>query len=116
MQPVRAMLVLVLAAAFATVGCSAGNGSVGPTGSASLKTTDLSDGVQLVTADVQRSAAGDPTAAGAAMAAFGVDLWGRLPVDGNLAISPYSIYAVLAMARAGAAGATATELDAVLGA
>src|SRR4029077_1915232 len=67
-------------------------------------------------ADAPRSAPGDPSLAGAAMTTFGVDLWQRLPADGNLAISPYSIYAVLAMARAGATGATATEFDTVLGA
>ena len=34
--------------------------------------------------------------------------------DGNLFFSPYSIFVALAMARAGAAGETASQMDAVL--
>ena len=40
---------------------------------------------------------------------------GCTATEPNTLISPYSIYAVLAMARAGAEGDTATQLDAVLG-
>ena len=109
---------VVTAAALAVPACSTGTST--STGTADdpgvLQTSELPDGVELVTAEVPRSAPGDPSLAGAAMTTFGVDLWQRLPADGNLAISPYSIYAVLAMARAGATGATATELDTVLGA
>ncbi len=54
--------------------------------------------------------------AAAAVNAFGADLYARLAGDGsaNLVCSPASIVLALAMARAGAAGATATEMDAVL--
>ncbi len=54
--------------------------------------------------------------AAAAVNAFGADLYARLAGDGseNLVCSPASIVLALAMTRAGALGATATELDAVL--
>lgn len=38
-----------------------------------------------------------------------------MPADENAVLSPYSIYTVLAMTRAGATGKTAAQLDAVLG-
>ena len=68
-------------------------------------------------ADVPRVAA-DPGEAGraaTALNAFGLDLYGRLAsTPGNLVLSPASIAIALSMARAGARGATATEMDAVL--
>jgi serpin B len=64
--------------------------------------------------DVPRSAAADPGRAGAAVASFGTSLFAALPADGNLAFSPYSAYAALAMTRAGARGVTAAELDTLL--
>jgi serpin B len=63
-------------------------------------------------------AAGDPTlAAGAAdeVRAFTADLYRRLSrSDGNLVCSPYSVAVALAMARVGAKGTTAAEMDRVL--
>ena len=68
-------------------------------------------------ADVARLAA-DPGQAGRAaeaLNAFGLDLYRRLAAtSGNLVMSPASIAIALSMARAGARGATATEMDAVL--
>lgn len=47
--------------------------------------------------------------------AFALDLYAALRgEDGNLIASPYSISLALAMTRAGAAGATASQMDAVL--
>jgi serpin B len=71
----------------------------------------------LAAADVPR-VAGDEVAlydvAGASNE-LAVDLYQRLAADGeNLVFSPHSIAIALAMTRAGAAGLTAAELDAVL--
>ncbi len=49
------------------------------------------------------------------MNSFGAALFSHLSKEGNLVVSPYSIYAVLAMAEAGSAGDTKAALDAVLG-
>jgi serpin B len=63
-------------------------------------------------------AAADPGAAknaSAALDAFAVDLYRRLATNpGNLILSPYSVAVALAMTRAGAAGETARQMDAVL--
>lgn len=49
------------------------------------------------------------------MAGFGIDFFRQAIDTGpNTAISPYSLYTVLAMVRAGAKGATATQIDAAL--
>jgi len=61
------------------------------------------------------TAAGDHGAAAASeLNDFGFDLLRALEPDGNLCASPTSIALALAMARAGARGQTATEMDAVL--
>jgi len=52
--------------------------------------------------------------AATAINAFAVDLYGAAPADGNLVYSPASIALALAMARSGAVGRTADEMDAVL--
>lgn len=68
-------------------------------------------------ADVGRAAA-DPAAGeagGRAVAEFAVDLYEALQSEpGNLVFSPYSVVVALGMARSGANGRTATEIDAVL--
>jgi len=63
-------------------------------------------------------AAADPAglpAAAALVRAFSADLYRELAgAPGNLVCSPYSVAVALAMARAGARGRTATEMDSVL--
>jgi serpin B len=80
-------------------------------------------GIELAKADVPRAAA-DPAAAKTAAAsinAFGLDLLRAMLADPaleladkNAVFSPTSIALALAMARAGAKGETATQMDAVL--
>jgi serine protease inhibitor len=73
--------------------------------------------------DVPRAAAkpADAAKAAASIAAFGIDLYQRLLADKelglarkNVVLSPTSIALALGMARAGASGETATEMDDVL--
>ena len=66
-------------------------------------------------ASLARGAAGSPEVAGKALDAFGSALLAQQGATDNTVLSPYSIYAVLAMARAGAKGETAAQLDSVLG-
>ena len=79
--------------------------------------------IELAQADVARAAADPAAAKGAAasIAAFGIDLYRALLDDPSLDLgaknavfSPTSIALALAMARAGARGETAAEMDAVL--
>ncbi|MEK6719820.1 MAG: serpin family protein [Chloroflexota bacterium] len=73
--------------------------------------------IAIARADVPRASA-DPAAAsgvGAALSAFGLDLYRALAADEpNVVLSPTSIALALAMARAGARGQTAAEMDAVM--
>jgi serpin B len=73
--------------------------------------------IALARANVPRASAGpeDAVAAGAAVNAFGLDLY-RAVAKGttNVVLSPASIALALAMARAGARGQTAAEMDAVM--
>lgn len=76
------------------------------------------DGIELVRSDVER-AAGDHGAIPdvvAAMHRFAGGVYGALPADGNLVLSPYSIAVALGMTLTGAGGTTAEEMRAVLGA
>lgn len=77
-----------------------------------------SDGDVLAIASVERApaAAGDAAPGARSIGAFGADLYASLAAasDDNLVFSPASILVALAMTRAGAAGTTASELDAVL--
>jgi Serine protease inhibitor len=73
--------------------------------------------VTLAKANVPRASADPAFAKDAASAinAFGIDLYLRIATgDGNVVVSPASIAIALGMARAGALGTTATEMDAVL--
>ncbi len=75
------------------------------------------EAVALAKSDVARASASpaDANAAAAAIDAFGIDFYKRLAAtDGNLVFSPASIALALSMARAGAVGQTATEMDTVL--
>ena len=98
-QLTAGLLAMILAA-----GCGAG-----PTGN---------DGIELAAANVAHmvGTADDAAAAGAAVNAFGLDLYARVAAkaQGNLVLSPASIAVALSMARAGARGQTAAEMDAVL--
>ncbi len=75
-------------------------------------------GIELAMANGVAHLAGsasDASSAAAAVNAFGLDLYGRLrATSGNMVTSPASVAIALAMARAGARGATASEMDAVL--
>jgi serine protease inhibitor len=78
--------------------------------------------VDVAMSDVPRASASPPAAkkAAAAINAFGIDLYRRMLADGTLnpaagaVFSPTSIAFALAMARAGAKGETAVQMDAVL--
>jgi serpin B len=79
-------------------------------------------GIELAMADVARAPAGPAAAkvAAASITAFGLDLLramladGTLKPDENAVFSPTSIALALAMARAGARGETASQMDALL--
>lgn len=73
--------------------------------------------ISLARADVARASAApaDATSAGAAINAFGLDLYRQIAAGSpNVVFSPTSIALALGMARAGARGQTATEMDAVM--
>lgn len=77
--------------------------------------------VTLAKSDVPRASADPAVANNAALAidAFGFELYRRIATDAstddaNIVISPASIAIALAMARAGARGETAAQMDAVL--
>jgi serpin B len=76
-----------------------------------------SSNIELAAADLPRAqtTAEDATSAASAINAFGFDLY-RLTIsdDDNLVFSPTSIVLALGMARAGARGVTAEEMDAVM--
>lgn len=70
-----------------------------------------------VRSNTPRAAADSAAAkkASAALDAFAIDLYRRVATQpGNLVLSPYSVDVALAMARAGAAGETARQMDRVL--
>jgi serpin B len=75
-------------------------------------------GETIAVAEVQRlsATAADADPAVQSLSALGADLYSAVAAesDGNLVFSPASILLALAMARAGAAGATASEMDATL--
>ncbi len=99
-RPASALLALVL---IATAGC----GGTGPP----------AGGIELAVASVPRASTlpADTAAAGTAINAFGLDLYRRVATPGrNLVISPASVAIALAMARAGARGETAAQMDTVL--
>jgi serpin B len=74
-------------------------------------------GIEVARAEVSRGATspGDANAAATSINAFGLDLYRQLTIGGgNVVFSPASVSLALAMARAGARGETASEMDAVL--
>jgi serpin B len=109
-QAVVGLLVVVLA-----VGCSANP----PSPSAPPAPVPTSQPAMLAMSNVGRAPVQPslaPVAASAANA-FGLDLFAAVRAgapDSNIVLSPTSIAIALAMARAGARGQTATEMDTVL--
>ncbi len=102
----KTRLAALLSLAVVVSGCgSAGSG--GSTGG----------DIALARADVARAPASpaDAAAAGAAISAFGLDLYRAVAAGKtNVVLSPTSIALALAMARAGARGTTAAEMDEVM--
>jgi len=102
--PVLLALVLVVSA-----GCGPGGESPGPTTQPAT--------AEIARVEIARAAPAEGSAerAAAAINAFGLDLYRAIGSDGgNLVFSPASIALALAMARAGARGETAAQMDAVL--
>ncbi len=110
----RRLTAALVAAGLLATGCGSALPGTTTSGASTTSSPGEAAGPRLVSADVARIPAGDPVAAGAVMADFGTALWGELPTDGTLAISPYSVYVALAMTRQGASGEVAAELDALL--
>ncbi len=108
-----ALLSLVLVCAACTGAASPGGGATSPGGDTASPGGDIA----LARANVARASA-DPTdalAAGRALDAFGIDLYRAVAAgQTNMVFSPASITLALAMARAGARGDTAAEMDAVM--
>jgi serpin B len=78
---------------------------------------DSAAAAEVLESDAPRAEAqvADGAAAAAALEAFTADLYAVLArEDGNLVFSPYSAMIALAMTRAGAAGETLAQMDAVL--
>src|SRR5687767_11005142 len=99
----------LLTAAVLVSACSAGRASPGPSG-----TPQSTDVLQAQLARAVTTPA-DAAAAARAVNAFALDLHRRIGAKGgNLVFSPSSIAIALAMARAGARGETAAEMDRVL--
>ena len=104
-------LVLVACAGSTDPGGSTGSGT--PTGGG---TTELAAGESVeLRAQVARTAPADPAKAGDALTTVGVDLLGATDPSANAVVGPTSVYTVLAMAAAGAAGSTAVQLNDYLG-
>ncbi len=102
-----AMLALVLVV---TAGC----GQAGPVGSSG---TGKLGAITLARSEATRMPAPSDEAprAAAAIDGFGLDLYRRLAANGgNLVFSPASVAIALSMARAGARGDTAAQMDQVL--
>jgi len=97
----------LLAVVALTAACTGGGPLAGGRGAA-----------ELVQSAVEREPASPQAALDGSIAvyAFGLDLYHQLrsAEDGNLVFSPYSAAIALAMARAGAEGETASQLDTVL--
>ena len=108
-----------LLAGLTTLILVAGCGSAAPSSPGVPAITPGTDGIALAAVSVPRLATSvdDAARAGDAVNAFGLDLYAKLVAadpSANLVFSPASIELALAMARAGARGTTATEMDAVM--
>jgi serpin B len=117
----RRLPVLLLTAVLAA---ACGSASPSPTPGGSTAASQSPTASAQAAADIELAVANgvarlktDPAAAkqaATALNAFGVDLYAKIrTTDGNLVVSPASIALALSMARAGAKGTTATEMDKV---
>ncbi|HEY3926659.1 MAG TPA: serpin family protein [Acidothermaceae bacterium] len=112
----KASLALVVAAALA--GCA--SSSAKPATKAATVTTPKASVAPTPTevraTDVARADPGSLSTAAlvAGINAFGHDLYTQAATGGNVVISPLSIEVALSMARAGAGGTTAAEIDATM--
>lgn len=105
----------------ALAGCSS-SGSSGSTarrsGTASSSPGSVSASGGVLAVDAPRMAAGSASQAGGDLVSFGVRLLladSTIGATSNGSISPYSVYAALAMTDAGARGTTASQLAKALG-
>ena len=97
----------------------AGCGAPNPSASADPSGGSTTGEIELAAVNVAHvtGSAEDAAAAGSAINDFGMALYQRIAADdpsANLVVSPASIALALSMARAGARGQTAAEMDAVL--
>jgi serpin B len=118
----RLLVVLTAITLIAGCGSSGPGGSTGPAGPGGPRPSGgiVADGaIELAAVNVPRLAGSvaDAAGAGSAINAFGTALYRQIATadpSGNLVVSPTSIALALSMARAGAHGQTAAEMDAVL--
>jgi serpin B len=112
------LLTAVLAAGCASPAASTPASGAPSSPSAPSASASAAGDIELAVANGVARLKADPAAAkkaGDALNAFGVDLYARIRTsDGNLVFSPASIALALSMARAGAKGTTAAEMDKVL--
>jgi len=109
MNPRVTLVAVLVAATIASTACGSSQASPPASGS--------TGGIALAAAHLPRASA-DPGAANdvaAAINAFGLDLYAKAGAGGgNFVVSPASIAIALSMARAGAKGETAAQMDRVL--
>jgi serpin B len=104
----RLMLATLVVAGLLLVGCgSSGAPAAADTGQSVASTQQRNQSPNVPPADLAALVAGNTR--------FALDLYQRQSAEGNLFCSPYSISLALAMAYAGARGATATQMASTLG-
>jgi len=108
----RAIPAIVVAASLAGCASSATKAGTVTTPNASNTTTPT----EVRATDVARADPGSISTAAlvTGINAFGHDLYAQAATGGNVVISPLSIEVALSMARAGAGGTTAAEIDAAM--
>jgi serpin B len=111
----RCIAALLLVATVAAA-CGSSAASVASPSSPANSNLPANGGIELVQAHLTRPdvSASDAAQAAGAINAFGLDLYRRAAGSGNAVMSPASIALALAMARAGARGQTAAQIDTVL--
>ena len=110
-HPALRLAILVISAIVATAGCTAAPAPTSP----APPTTEITGDIALARVPRLSTTPQDAVAAAAAVNAFGLDLYRAVAVGtNNVVVSPASVALALAMARAGARGETAEQMDAVL--